>query len=272
MKKIIIVLATLTACFFSLLAILKTSKVFNFSPKQFKDPQAILNFDTLLVVFLILTIPILLVFIVQRFIHNKPLNLIGIKKPFFLSFILFTSVGIGIKFIALLISWLYSGLPMLTPNFEVFNFFEILPYFSWFLITLVLGSFSEEVVYRAYPLENTKELVSPIVLVFVFAIIFSSMHFIIEKPNLLRFLYRLSFGTLTGFIFLKQQSIAEVVGLHTGWNFGSLVINDASWQTGAMYRFSELIPSSEMISNIAILSLSSIIYYFLNSRTLTRLK
>jgi hypothetical protein len=79
------------------------------------------------------------------------------------------------------------------------------PYFVWYLLALLLNSFNEELIYRAYAIENTKGIfgLSAWGNVLAASLVFSLMHFLIESPDWLHFLYRLGFGIVAG---LHNQS------------------------------------------------------------------
>ena len=124
-----------------------------------------------------------------------------------------------------------------------------LPFLAWFLFTLILNSFNEELIYRAYPFENLQKGLAPILIVILSAAVFSGMHFVIEPPSLSRFLYRFFFGTLAGLIYIRRRSLTSIVGLHTGWNLVALGISDSDWKigVGGFIKVSGLVENSEII-------------------------
>lgn len=76
-----------------------------------------------------------------------------------------------------------------------------IPYFSWFFVTLLLNSLSEEYVCRIFPLEVLRgdHALSPWIVAVLAAGIFSGVHFLLEPVDFLRFGYRFSFGLAAGF-------------------------------------------------------------------------
>lgn len=136
-------------------------------------------------------------------------------------------------------------------------------YFGWFLVTLILNSLSEELVYRVFPLVNisTRHFNKDVLVVFVTASLFSVAHFFIEEPDFLRFLYRFSFGTLAGLLFIKNRSLWEITGLHTGWNFIALTISDSDWRTGVLITALNFSPQIERGLNSAVLLMATVLLY-----------
>jgi membrane protease YdiL (CAAX protease family) len=161
------------------------------------------------------------------------------------------------KAIVLVAAVVHSGNSTLSFVVGTVSITTWIPYFGWFLVTLLLNSLSEEYVYRVFPVESLRGegVLPPWVVVIVAAAFFSGVHFLLEPPDLLRFGYRFSFGLAAGLLYLRHRSIAEVVGLHTGWNFIALAFSDSDWRMGGIIRVTGLETNVEMLGNVVVLSM-----------------
>lgn len=265
--KIATVLLTMAISFFSILGTIMVAKVFGFSPSQFHDPNVVFNTSTYLTVFAILIIPIIIVLIVQKFVHKRPITDLGLKIFSLKDFFLFAIIAVFIKSAASIAAALYSPETQVSLALPTNDLILWFPYLVWFIFTLLLNSFNEELIYRAYAFENLQSKLGPLLIVILSAAVFSGMHFAIEEPSLMRFLYRLFFGTLAGFIYIRRRTLTSIVGLHTGWNLIALSVSDSDWKLGGIVHLSGLTDNSEVIANICFLSLSTVIAFFWQRQT-----
>ena len=260
--RIATVLITMAVCFFSLIGTIMVAKGFGFSPEQFHDPNAVFSPSTYLTVLAILIVPILIVLAVQKYVHKKTIAELGFKNAGLKDFVLFTVIAIFIKSLATAGAGLYSPETQVSLSVPTSDLLLWAPYLAWFIFTLLLNSFNEELIYRSYAYENLKEKLSPILIVVLSAAVFSGMHFAIEEPSLGRFLYRLFFGTLAGFIYIRRRTLTSIVGLHTGWNLIALSVSDSDWKLGGLIHLSGLVDQSEIVANICVLGLSTAVAFF----------
>lgn len=268
----ITVVGTLFICFLSLLGIIVFAKGFGFSPENFKSPTAVFEPKTMGVVLAILLVPLAVVTIVQRLIHKRPISDLGLRGPFIRPFLEGLGIGAGIKVVALLAAIMFSSAYQMSWAPKEVSFIAWLPYGLWYFLTLFLNSSNEELVYRAYPIATLTRTtrVSRLILVLGTAALFSAMHFLIEEPEALRFLYRFAFGLLTGILFIQRSSAATIVGLHTGWNFVALSFSDTPWPLGGLVTIAGLENHSEIIANIVCLS-AAVTLISIQGRTVRRL-
>ena len=101
------------------------------------------------------------------------------------------------------------------------------------------------------------------VLILASASVFSVMHFIIENPDVNKFLYRFCFGVVVGILYVGTENIWTAVGFHTGWNFIVLSISDADWRLGDILKLTGLNGDREEVANIAVLGIAALIFYTL---------
>lgn len=268
-KHILDVLATLLAAFLSLLGVIAVARKFGVSPAALHDPNAAFQPPAMATILAIVLSPIGIVCGVQKLIHRKPVGDLGMRGPLFWALVVGIGSGFAIKVTALLVSYLLSPLASFSVTIAGIDTLTWAPYFLWYAALLLLNSFNEEFVYRAYPLENWRGVLKcpDSILVILAAVIFSLMHFLIEPPEVFHFLYRLAFGVLAGIIYVQRRNIWLVVGLHTGWNFASMSFSDTDWRLGGILTVSGLVRHSEIIANIATLAIAAIAVIIFNRRT-----
>jgi len=102
---------------------------------------------------------------------------------------------------------------------------------------------------------------NPLFIAIVAAVGFSLLHFLAEPPTWPNFFYRLSFGVLTGLLFVATDNIWTVVGLHTGLNIVANGISDSSWKIGAVVHLSGYSSELNGWTNFGVLSLATLLFY-----------
>jgi len=232
---------------------------FGVSPERFEDPWSVSDEKTIAAVLVVLSAPILVVFASQRYVHRKNLRALGLAGSWAAPLGWGTLAGGAVKLGAISAAVACSPASKITPVPAPAGMYLWLPYFAWYLFALLLNSFSEELVYRAYPisaLRSDERL--PIGTIVGAAVLFSLMHFLIEPPDALRFFHRFFFGVATGLLFAHRGTIAPVVGLHTGWNFVALAFAGVDWRLGSFFRVLGVSPRAEVGSNVAALTVLSI--------------
>lgn len=257
--RIATVFFAMAICFFSLIGVIVFAKMFGFSPEQFHDAKLVFSPSTYLTILAILIVPILIVLLIQKFVHKKPVRDLGLSRLNLKDFAVYATFGIVLKLLATVAAFLCSPDSQISVALSENDLASWTPYFGWFLFTLHLNSFNEELIYRAYPFENLRGKLGPTAIIVLSAAVFSGMHFVIEAPSVERFLYRFFFGTLAGFVYLRHHSLASIVGLHTGWNLVALSVSDSHWKLGGLLKVSGLIDNSEITANIVALAAATAI-------------
>jgi len=268
-KVVFKVSATLVISFLSLLAVVIAAKLFGFDIKSIKDPSSALNFSSIVIVLCILLLPILITFLSEKFLHKNPSFLqdyfansrINSTLQFFVIGFLLKLFATGCAFSLSPQADYHSALGSADSSWMLC--------FLWFWIALILNSLNEELIYRAYPIKKLTSLkgISPLVVVVLAAIIFSIMHFLIEEPDLSLFAYRTAFGLFAGVLFVKNKSLSDIIGLHTGWNLAALSFSgDTDWRMGGVINTTGVIEAKETVFNI-ILLLGAFLFVLLLERS-----
>ncbi len=254
--RIFAVLITALVSFFSLIAIIVLAKVFGFNAQDFHEPSKVFDPRTLVVTFAVLLAPIAITLIGQRFLLKRALGELDSYPARVRMFFIGSLAGSFLKATATIAAFFSeSGSSTLRWELNSFSLVEWAPYFFVFLVTLFLNSFNEELAYRSFPIQNLspKTELSKQILVWITAIVFSAMHFLIEPVDGLQFLYRLAFGLIAGLFYVHWRSLWLIVGLHTGWNLIALSVSDSDWRLGGLIFIEGLSDQAKNISNICVL-------------------
>lgn len=254
-RRALAVFGTVVLTFFSIIGIIVGMRFLGFEGFASEDYGPL----TISTALLVLTVPILIVFSVQNFHLKEKLRFK--EKSYFKRVTQGISLGLFLKGLSLFVSTVISP-----ASFEFalkhVTFMEWLPYFMWFLFTLVLNSVNEEIVYRLFPVQNLPQF-RPIMVVLSFAAIFSTMHFVVEPPETKMFFYRFFFGTFVGLLYVFTRSFCLIAGIHTGWNFVALIVGSSGWKTGTLIYMSGVGKDASITANVAVLAIATLgaVYY-----------
>jgi len=111
-KRALAVSLTIIICFFSLLGVIITAKVFGFSPENFHDPAKAIDSATLAVATLIMAVPIVIVIIVQKFFFRDSLRLLGWRGLFVKPMIQGILLGLILKGMATAFAYVAAASPL----------------------------------------------------------------------------------------------------------------------------------------------------------------
>lgn len=262
------VVATLVLGIVALKGILALAGQVGFHPRHFEDPDTVLSPMTIAVALAILLAPMLVVLASQRYLHRRSFGPLGLRGPWLVPFGWGALAGAVVKLAAISVAVALSRNATITPVPAPAGISAWLPYYAWYLFAMLLNSVSEELTYRAYPISSLKGVGGlPMWAIIVgAAALFSLMHFLTEKPDAWRFLYRFAFGIATGLLFARQGSLAGVAGLHTGWNFVALSFSGEDWRLGSLFAVAGVGPRAEAAANVAMLAVLALSTRLLEKR------
>lgn len=264
------IVGTVVLCVLSFSFTLKVAEFLGFDLSSLRNPDQALAGATIALVLVIHLVPIAIILSSQKFLFRQPLAKLGFLESPWRATLMGLWVGISLKLISTVGTFFLS--PSATLDFPLgsVDFTSWLPFFAWFLLALNLNSLNEELIYRAFPLSKmTKNKPLHVFAVIVAsALLFSVVHFLLESPDLGRFVYRMAFGILVGLIYVKFQSLWLIAGLHTGWNFVAMAASEYSWKEGGLITLSNLDSSMEISLNTLVLAAASVlgIRYFLRGQ------
>lgn len=183
---------------------------------------------------------VLVIALAQKYLHRRSLKDLGFRPGFLIPIIAGTVLGIATKAVSL---------AMLLFSSEEYSFSNIVPtdvstisyflHYVYFLIGFItLNSFIEELATRAYPFENLRKRIHPIILAVVSSLVFTVGHFLANKFSVPYALALMLYGLLYAYVYFQTGSVWAVVGIHNGTNWFSFTFFGTSWKIGHIYETS----------------------------------
>jgi membrane protease YdiL (CAAX protease family) len=181
---------------------------------------------------------VLVIALAQKYLHRHSLNDLGFRPGFLIPIIAGTIFGIAIKAV-----WL----AMLLLSADEYSFSNIVPtdlsliryvlHYVYFLIGFItLNSFIEEFALRAYPFENLRKRIHPVILAFASSLVFTVGHFFANEFSIPYSLALMSAGLLYSCVYFQTGSIWAIVGVHNGANWFTFTFFGSSWKIGHIYE------------------------------------
>lgn len=178
-----------------------------------------------------------IVYVAQVHVHGQPFGQLGFDAAVVGGVILGTFGGFLVFSLPKLVAFRVSGNPQFKstlPRDE--SPLYALGIFALLIVGLLLNSYIEELVFRAYPIEQlTQSALNAAVIILASALLFSMVHHIIEPFNGQAFLMRFLVGVIFGQLYLLTGSIWLLIGIHTGANAAALVFT-GRWRIGGVFH------------------------------------
>jgi membrane protease YdiL (CAAX protease family) len=218
----------------------------------------------------------LLIWLVMRFIHRRPFGTLGFRGPILLPLLLGTAIGIAIELVntGLICAagsdvYVTSNIPAQATAVSVIGYFLL---FLLFLLTL--NSLKEELVFRAYPIEQFNDHPGAMVPILLFiSLLFAAVHHVIEPFRIAAFLSRFSIAILFSYVYFRWRSIWFIVGLHNGMNLLAFMLV-GHWKSGGLLKLSYEPPSPtiEVVIELGVKILALLIFHLVWKRTQAKQK
>lgn len=180
----------------------------------------------------------IVIWLAQRYIHQKPLSQLGFKskigRDVFLGFLIgiiivsakYIIYGISAKTIE------YN--PITVPN-DV-SIITYIGYYIHFIIGFIIcNSFIEEFVTRAYPIEKLKNHINPHVIFIIMGLIFTFGHLITREFNIHYCIAIFGYSYVFSLLYFYSRSIWLVAGVHAGVNWINFTFFGTNWKIGGLY-------------------------------------
>ena len=194
----------------------------------------------------------LLIWLVMRFIHRRRFSTLGFRGPILLPLLIGTTIGLAIELVNTGLLCAAGSNVHLTSNIPPqATVVSVVGYFLLFLLFLLtLNSLKEELVFRAYPIEQFNDHPRAIVLVLVFvSLVFAAVHHVIEPFRIASFLSRFFIAMLFSYVYFQWRSIWLIAGLHNGMNLlGFLLVGH--WKSGGLLKLTYEPPSPAVEATI----------------------
>lgn len=181
---------------------------------------------------------VLVIALAQKYLHRRSLKDLGFRPGFLIPLITGTIFGIATKAV-----WL----AMLLLSADEYSFSNIVPtdlsmisyvlHYLYFLIGFItLNSFIEEFSIRAYPFENLRKRIHPVILAVASSAVFTVGHFLANEFSIPYALALMSAGLLYSCVYFQTGSIWAIIGLHNGANWFTFTFFGSSWKIGHIYE------------------------------------
>lgn len=178
-----------------------------------------------------------LVYYAQVHVHGRPFELLGFDDNIASGFVFGTLGGLLIFSLPKMIAFatarerqFRTALPRDETHLYVFGILAFL------FVALLANSCIEELVFRAYPIEQLRgKSFGAGFAILISALLFSLIHHIIEPFSLPPFLRRLLIGVIYGELYVLSGSIWLLIGVHTGSNLAALVFC-GQWRIGGVFH------------------------------------
>ncbi len=246
--RILAILLVVIAAVLTALGVLPLARLMGVDPSHLQGAGFRPTFGTMTIGILYSASQFLLVWLAMRIIHRRGFGTLGFRRPIWKPLCIGSGIGVGLAVSEIGIRCLIGGavtldwnVPPETPAFTVIAYFAL-----WFLFLLTLNSLKEELVFRAYPIEqfNDRRRAALWVVLFV-SLIFAAVHHVIEPFRLSAFLSRFSIALLFAYAYIRWRSIWLIVGIHNGTNFVGFLLG-GHWKSGGLFDLDYQSPSSEI--------------------------
>lgn len=160
-----------------------------------------------------LVFTLIALWIFQRFIVKRPLELLGLNKNGILpQFGFGWLIGTGLILIGFIVMTLLGVLSFHGTNWNTSLIFG-------FLFMFLVQSFSEEVIFRSYLIPTIEHRLGLPAALILSSIAFMVIHFFNPNINPLGMLDLFVGGILMGLLFIKYRNVWAPTGMHAAWNY-----------------------------------------------------
>jgi membrane protease YdiL (CAAX protease family) len=181
-----------------------------------------------------------LIWLVMRFVHRRRFGSLGFGRPVLLPLLIGTAVGLAIELADIGLTCLAGSDVHLAWNVPPeATAASVIGYFLLFLLFLLtLNSLKEELVFRAYPIEQFNDHPGAMVPVLIFvSLVFATVHHFIEPFRIGAFLSRFVIALLFSYVYFRWRSIWLVSGVHNGLNLLGFLVG-GHWKSGGLLKLS----------------------------------
>ncbi len=200
---------------------------------------------TMTIVLIYAALQFLLIWLVMRLIHRRRFGELGFRGPILRPLLVGTAIGLAIELVNTGLICIAGSEVHLASNIPPEAAVgSVIGYFLLFLLFLLtLNSLKEELVFRAYPIEQFNDHPRAMVPVLIFvSLVFAAVHHVIEPFRAAAFLSRFSIALLFAYVYFRWRSIWLITGLHNGLNLLSFLLV-GHWKSGGLLKLTYQSPS-----------------------------
>lgn len=238
--KLITVFLVVLASVAILIPIVQLALLFGVDLMKEHDVRMKVEFGNVFFFFLFGACSIAIIWLSQKYIHQRTLADFGFRANILKFFFIGFSVGVfmvGLEFLVMGISAQEVKFVAVIPdNISIASY---IGYYSYFFFgILIWNSLIEELGCRAYPIEALRKHLNPHIIFTIMGVLFTLGHFIVRDFDVAYAigLFIVSYA-LSG-IYYYSGSIWLAIGVHTGinWFYFSFGGNVDNWKLGALVR------------------------------------
>jgi len=234
--RIVIIVAVSVIAVLTTLLVLPLARLMSLDPSQLQGAGFQPTFKTMTIGILYSASQFLLIWLVMALVHRRSFSSLGFRGKFWRPLLTGSAIGIGLAAAETGINCLIGGDVSLAWNVPPeASAVSVIGYFLlWVLFLLTLNSLKEELVFRAYPIEqfNDRPQAGFLVIIAV-SLIFAGVHHVLEPFTISKFLSRFFIALIFAYAYFRWRSMWLIVGIHNGTNFVSFLLY-AHWKSGGL--------------------------------------
>jgi hypothetical protein len=237
--KILMVVIVVLSSVAIMLPLMQLAAIFGINVRENTGINFKPDFGSIFFFFLFGILSIIIIWLAQKYIHQKPLRELGfsskIGRDLFFGFLLGIIIVAIINIIYGLSAETIEYIPITVPdNISVVSY---IGYYIYFIIGFIVwNSFIEEFGMRVYPIEKLKNYINPHIIFVIMGIIFALGHFIAREFDTHYFISLFGFSYVFSLLYFYSRSIWLVVGVHSGVNWINFTFFGTNWKMGALYN------------------------------------
>lgn len=236
-KRVLSIALVIISIFFVTIGFIFLAKMIGFDPDKVSGSNLV---PSPLKIFLSLSfwgLQLLVLYLFIRFVHKGTIGDFGFKKSILKNLLI--GFGIGIIFSScLVLGGYYLAYKNVTITWivpEGVSFWNIAPFYIYFLIHLTINSLTEEAIFRCYPVELFKNHPRYIAWVVLGAsMLFATPHFFLGGFSWPWLVTLIGFALTSSYLyFYWQRSIWFIIGFHNALNFYQFSTS-GNWKLGGL--------------------------------------
>lgn len=190
-----------------------------FKPDFFMLPRTDWRFRAVNAV--VLLVPAVIAMVVMGRIERVPISAFGVSlhAGWFRDFVVGVAVAGALLLVTLATSLLFEGTRVVTSASTA-----ALPAIGATFVVLAIAAFTEEVVFRGYPLQVFLKAIGPWRAMLLISLIFGLVHARNPDATMLSTVNTILAGVFLCRAYLKTRSLWLPYGIHLGWNAGLSVV------------------------------------------------
>jgi membrane protease YdiL (CAAX protease family) len=237
--KIFVVVIVVLSSVAIMIPLMQLAAIFGINVRENTGINFNPNFGSIFFFFLFGILSIIIIWLAQKYIHQKPLRELGFRskigRDLFFGFLLGIIIVTIINIIYGISAETIECIPITVP--DSISLVSYIGYYIYFIIGFVVwNSFIEEFGMRAYPIEKLKKYINPHIIFIIMGLIFALGHFIAREFDTHYFISLFGFSYVFSLLYFYSRSIWLVVGVHSGVNWVNFTFFGTNWKMGALYN------------------------------------